>query len=80
MNAYKDNYMYAQIVKDDEYLVEAMANANNGDQYSHASAFTIAECIVGQAVWVRGGRTGDYMYGSSQRSSHFSGALIYAYI
>ena len=82
MNAYSDYYMYAEIVRDDEYLVEAMAyNYDSLDYYPHASAFTITECNIGQAVWVRGGSNSDYMYGSrSERTSHFSGALIYAYV
>ena len=80
MNAYSINDMHAQIVRDDEYLLEAWAYGYNDVYYSHASAFTIAECNVGQAVWVRAGNNADYMFGSEQRSSHFSGALIYAYV
>ena len=81
MNAYSTSSdMYAEIVRDDEYLFEAMAENDNGNNYPHASAFTIVECNIGQTIWVRGGSDSDYMYGGSTRTSHFSGALIYAYV
>ena len=77
MNAFASNDMYAEIVRDDDYLVEAMASTNG---WSHASAFTVTECDVGQSVWVRGGDDNDFMNGNrNTRSSHFSGALLYAY-
>ena len=82
MNAYQNAPMYIEIVRDHEYLVGAMAINSNCDHFPYASAFTIVECNIGQAVWVRSVYySNNYMYGdSSQRSSHFSGALIYAYV
>ena len=78
MNSHLSYDMHTEIVKDNEYLVEAWAYIND---YSQASAFIVTECNIGQAVWVRGGSDADYMYGSSGlRSSHFSGALIYAFV
>ena len=68
----------ADIMRENDFLVEVMALYDN--YYAQASAFIIEECHIGQTVWVRCADSTSYFYSTSDRNSHFSGALLYAYV
>ena len=78
IQAYSYNEAVADIMRDNDFLVEVIAQYDN--YFSQASAFIIEECYIGQTVWVRCAASTSYFYSSSDRNSHFSGALLYAYI
>ena len=68
---------YLGIMMDDTELVVAFAD--DGDQFSQASANIIAECVSGQRVWVRTISSSNYVYSNSDRYSHFTGYLLHRY-
>ena len=70
--------MYIQIVYENKDLLGTYATSSS---YSAAGATVVTECNSGEAVWVRCDFDGGYMRGdTSYKWSHFTGALLQAYV
>ena len=71
-------WVYLDLMRDDEFIAEAMCNDGS---YSHSQTTTMSvviECEAGQVVWVRTGST-SYVEGGSTRNSVFTGYMLYPY-
>ena len=70
-----DNDSDLAIMKDNDVLIVVYLDVSSSDYiFSSASAVIIAECDIGQHVYVQA--TGDAFIDGDYGSSHFSGALI----
>ena len=78
-DAYSDEYLYIEIVRDNTVLGEAVAERDSGVNInSHASAFVIVECDENEKVWARGGAGTGYLYGAA-KYSQFTGFLLHRF-
>ena len=72
--------MYADIMRDDDIIIRGHADHEENDVpllVTHALSTIVLECSEGQVVWVRcGGSGSQYMWGDSNRQSHFMGFLL----
>ena len=73
--------LYVEIFKENVILAEAVAESSAsgaGDFYQSSSIFVVVQCEKGEYVYARTGEeTSDYLRAFSDRSTQFSGYLLY---
>ena len=72
-------WVYLDLMRDDEFIAEAMCNDLYNAQLQTTSMSVVIECDAGQVVWVRSAISSSHLEGGSSRNSVFTGYMLYPY-
>ena len=72
-------YAYLDLMRDEEFIAEAMCNDQGYPHDQTTSLLVVIECDAGQVVSVNSGNYNAYVSGGPTRNSVFTGYMLYPY-